>query len=309
MTPRRLAAALACAMAVFVTPSSAQQQATFSSKATGVSVNVMVRDRNAPVTTLTSADFALTDNGVAQTVDAEKAEVLPCDLTLVLDMSSSTTTLVETYRDDVRSIAKMLHPTDRVRLMTFGTSVRQIFPFEPPTTKLPLDRLQAGGVSALLDALLFALPHAPNPDRQHLIVVFTDGDNNLSLVNAKTVGEMASRSDGLLEIALTSKVNADRARDSFRSINYFVIGGHQPADGWTPILRSIAETTGGEVRDADKSGSLKKSFADLFQDIRRSYVLRFAPTGVTAPGWHDLVVSVPGHPTFQVRARKGYVGG
>jgi hypothetical protein len=76
-----------------------------------------------------------------------------------------------------------------------------------------------------------------------------------------------------------------------------------------PILRSIAATTGGEVRDADKSGSLKKTFTDLFADIRRSYVLRFTPTGVAAAGWHDLVVTVPGHPAYTVQARKGYFGG
>ncbi len=308
MTRRYVAVVLACSATMSVALPSTQQQPMFSATGTGVVVHVSVRDRNAPVTTLTPEDFALTDNGVPQTVTAEPAEALPCDLTLVLDMSGSTTTVVQQYKDDVRSIAKMLRPSDRIRLMTFDMSVHEVFPFEPANSTLQLDRLQTGGVSALLDALLFSLPRAPNPDRQHLIVVFTDGAENFSMVNAKTVGDMAARSDGLLEIALTSKVSAGPGPGGIAG-TYTVLGSAQPASGWTPILRSIAETTGGEVRDADKSGSLKKSFADLFQDIRRSYVLRFAPTGVTAPGQHELVITVPRHPTFQVRARKGYFGG
>jgi VWFA-related protein len=304
---RRLILACACAATVSVTPTSAQQVPVFSSRATAVLVNVLVHERNAPVTTLASTDFALTDNGVPQTLEVEPADALPCDLTLVLDMSGSTLTVVQGYKDDVRSIAKMLRPADRVRLLTFDTQVREVFPFESAAAGLQLDQLRAGGTSALLDGLLFALPRTPNPDRQHLVVMFTDGANNSSLVNAKTVADAAARSDGLLEIAVTSKVGAGQS--SGIPIIYSVVGEPQPAGGWVPILRSIAATTGGEVRDADKSGSLKKTFETLFADIRRSYVLRFIPTGVAGPGWHDLVVTVPGHPTYKVQARRGYFGG
>jgi hypothetical protein len=277
-----------------------------------VTVNVSVRDRNAPVTTLTSADFVLTDNGVPQTVDAERTEVLPCDLTLLLDMSGSTAPVVNGYKEDVRNIVKMLRPTDRVRLMTFDFAVHEIFPFEPPTTTLPLDRLRPGSVSSLFEGLLFALPRAPNPDRQHLIVVFTDGAENFSVIDAKAVADAAAHSDALLEIALTSNPSsATSPGQAGRGprVTITVVGPNQPATGWIPILRSIAEATGGEVRDADKSSSLKKTFETLLNDIRRSYVLRFTPTGVAAAGWHDLVVNVAGHPTFQVRARRGYFGG
>jgi hypothetical protein len=225
-------------------------------------------------------------------------------------------------------------------LVTFGTTlpddteVQEVFPFQPATTKLPLDKVKSGlfrplpdgtlspdgtplrpGVTQhtfvftndrtpLFDGILFALPRAPNPDRQHLIVVFTDGGENFSLVSGKTVVDAAARSGGLLEIALTTYESRDHVGNA-------VVHNDAPqtAAVWLPTLRAAAEVTGGDVHDADKSSTLKKTFEALFADIRRSYVLRFTPTGVTADGWHDLVVTVPGHPAYKVQARKGYFGG
>ena len=64
----RLAAVVAALVAGSVVVVVAQQPPTFGRRVDSVRVDVLVTDKGAPMTGLTSADFEVTDNGVAQEV-------------------------------------------------------------------------------------------------------------------------------------------------------------------------------------------------------------------------------------------------
>ena len=54
-------------------------------------------------------------------------------------------------------------------------------------------------------------------------------------------------------------------------------------------------------------GEISSAFLRAIDDFRASYVLRFTPEAVPAPGWHELGVRVTRPGTrYTVRARKGY---
>lgn len=307
-TSRRLIAFSCCAAALAGARPTAQQGPTFTATSAGVTVPVVVRNGLQPVPGLLSVDFVLTDNGVPQTVVAEHVESLPLDVTLALDVSTSATSLIEAFKDDVRNIAKLLRPTDRLRLLSFDSEVRELFPFTPATARLSLDGLTPGRSTALFDGMLFAMARAPNPDRLHLVVVFTDGGELDSLMSGKAVADAAARCDGVLDVALTAKQDHVPGVVEGGTIN----GGSGRGTAvsvWRPVLRAATEVTGGQVYDANESSSLKKTFTGLFDDFHRSYVLRYSATGVTASGWHEIVVTVPTHAGYHVQARRGYFGG
>src|SRR6185295_16766539 len=112
-------------------------------------------DKNLPVTGLTAGDFELRDNGVVQQIAAVRADSVPVDLTLVLDVSSSAKGLIDDFKEDVQRIAQLLRSEDRVRLLALGGTTVQVFGFQPGDANLPLDRLGRGmGETALDDALL-----------------------------------------------------------------------------------------------------------------------------------------------------------
>jgi VWFA-related protein len=73
-------------------------------------------------------------------------------------------------------------------------------------------------------------------------------------------------------------------------------------------LTEAAETTGGALHPpgvfTDRSAAA--IFEKLFNDYRRSYILRYAAEGVARDGWHDITVTTPKYPSYQLRARKGY---
>src|SRR5262249_4779935 len=79
-----------------------QGQATFRGGTDLVTVDVAVRQRNVPVTGLTSADFIVTDNGVRQTVEAVSLESMPANVSLMLDTSGSVETFLDQMKTQVR---------------------------------------------------------------------------------------------------------------------------------------------------------------------------------------------------------------
>jgi hypothetical protein len=51
-----------------------------------------------------------------------------------------------------------------------------------------------------------------------------------------------------------------------------------------------------------------KTFAQILDEFRRSYVLRYSPEGVKAGGWHQVRVEVPSQPGLTIKSRSGYFG-
>jgi VWFA-related protein len=348
---------------------SARQTPIFRANGSIVTVDAIVRNGNVLVSGLTPGDFVLTDNGVPQVISAIATESVPIDLTLVLDISGSTDPGLPDFKDDIRGIVRLLRDGDRVRLMTSARDVRQLSGFVAATSKLPLDDLRSDGPTALLDGILFGLQHTPAPDRQHLIVVFSDGGENESVISGAMLTDAAARADGLLHIILSSSAPPsgrggfstlcrDSPDDDWKSfsVNSFGSKGpcpssvpfnfdyetkqnfvwrpdrgpvalrndrpRQPASTtlsvlplgqltfpFLPTLRAAAEITGGGLHAGISPSNLVKGFKSVFDEFRHSYVLHYSPVGVTSAGWHDVVVTVPSHPGFEVTARKRYFGG
>ena len=108
-----------------------QERPTFRARADLVSVDVSVRNGDLPVLGLAAADFRLFDNGVVQTVEAVETEAVPIDVTLFHDTSPSLAGKIDALKADVRGIAAMLRPMDRLRLLTFDLQVNDVFGWQP----------------------------------------------------------------------------------------------------------------------------------------------------------------------------------
>ena len=72
-----------------------------------------------------------------------------------------------------------------------------------------------------------------------------------------------------------------------------------------PFLRDVTRATGGRLFEAEKIEDLRARFLDVLADIRNRYVLRYAPRGGDAPGWHTLEVKLR-KGAGDVLARPGY---
>jgi VWFA-related protein len=278
----------------------APQQAVFHAGVHAVRVDVSVQAGAVLVPGLTSDDFYLTDNGVGQSVEAVSVDSAPIDVTLLVDTSASTQGVIARFKTAVQRCADMLRPIDRVRLLTVSNRVDEIFPMQRPDRHLPVEAMQTGGGTAVNDATLYAFAWDPGPDRRHLIVAFTDGEDNESASPPDTVVAVATRVDAVMHVVL-AEAYAPLARAS--------LSGTQSAELVSrSAIVDAARRSGGDVHQVTDAVA---AFKEVFDDFRRSYTLYYTPRGVPTSGWHDILVAVrtPNAAQFTVRARKGYVGG
>ena len=135
----------------------ARQQGLFRARTELVAISASVKRGNAAVANLTAADFARHDNDVAQTIDALTIESVPLDVTLFMDTSGSTAGALDRMKRNVVSIAAMLRPDDRFRLLTIGLSVETPVPWQPAGRPVTLAMKAVPGISLVYDALVVAL--------------------------------------------------------------------------------------------------------------------------------------------------------
>jgi len=276
-------------------------QAVYRARTEMVAISASVKRGNAPVTKLTAADFLLTDNGVRQTVEAVTIESVPLDVTLFMDTSGSTAGALDRMKGNVQQIAKMLRPDDQFRLLTIGLSVETPVPWQRAGNSLSLDMKAVPGISVVYDALFVALTHAPAPGRRHLIVAMTDGRDCGSLLDGPRVLDAGGRSEAVLHWIYVSS-QGDFNRQS-------VSAWCTPTDaGEIDYLAQAAQRTGGDKHQSRFGDPAVRTFAQILDEFRRSYVLRYSPQGVKPNGWHAVTVQVPAQPALLIKARSGYFG-
>jgi VWFA-related protein len=322
-----------------------QQRATFRASTTRVGVDVAVRRGNTPATGLTAADFTLTDNGAKQSVEVVSISEIPLDVSLVVDVSGSTSSQVDQYRADIKGLAAELRPIDRLRVLTFGSDFQEVAPFAPPNALGSLDAIDTRGFSSIYDGISAALMHQPALGRRHLIVVFTDGDENKSIVDGDALVALAQRSEGTLHLIAPPRPITAQTTLALPIIREFgdrpqtaapqpyaaggagsVIAsgrGATSADGSPRSTGTQVKAEQGTALKLDEVGRLQRAidenggqvhigssfvpdFKLVFRDFVSSYVLFYEPTKVSDKGWHTLKVTVKG---ATVRARRGYFAG
>jgi len=294
-----LALALALAVPLAI---DAGGQSVFRARVESVAISASVKRGNNTVANLAARDFRVLDNGVEQRVEAVTVETVPLDVTLFMDTSGSTAGSLDRMRKNVTTMAGMLRPEDRFRLLTIGLSVEAPVPWQPGRANMTVDVKVVPGISLVYDALFVALAHEPAQGRRHLVVAMTDGKDCGSLLDGERVYDASGRSEAVLHWIWVSN-SGDFSR--FRANAWCT-----PQDGGViDWVGRTAERTGGEMHKSHFGDPAVKTFKQVLDEFRQSYVLRYSPSGVASPGWHRVRVDVPAQPSYTIRARSGYFGG
>lgn len=281
------------------------QRPVYRTGTQAVSVDVSVRNGNVTVAGLTSADFRLRDNNIPQTITTDVLQGIPIDVTLFLDTSPSTAGKHESLKADVGTIAGMLRPDDRLRVLTLDSKVRDVFGWQPPTGELLMEGLAIASISNVCDALVAALLRRPEPERRHVVIALTDGIDVGSVIGCRVLRALAPRAEAVLHVVRVGSSPVGGARGPRQPVmSYPDLDGVESID-------DAADSTGGQMHDTSSlfsRGGVVGAFKRTFDLFRESYVLRFTPEGVEPGGWHELKVEVVGKGRVTVRARRGYYG-
>ena len=296
---------------VWLPQATQQTPPVFSASVETVYIDAFVSQRGAPVTGLLATDFELRDNGVVQQLDLVARDTQPLLAVLAFDASNSLDgEKLLALKAASQALLATLRPEDEATLLTFSDSIDWLV--QPTTDKAAirtaLDRLRAGGGTPVMDALYAAMT-LPRSSGRTMIVLFTDGVDNLSWLDRRQVQVIAERSNVVVHVvSLQPPVALVAGAES-----PLRFGSHMlPADGTRSLefesswaLRQIAETTGGRYWEAESLDRLKTAFAAIADAMGKRYVLRYSPENVKRPGWHKIDLKVRGNKR-DVHSRSGY---
>ena len=242
-----------------------------------------------PLEGLTASHFELKDDGKVKRVELLAMESVPLTTVFVFDTSDSVRgAKLRALQAAAGAFLDGLRPIDEAGLIAFSEELRWL---ARPTTdkeavRRALARLEAKGATAVWDALSAGMTLLPTASRA-LVVVFSDGQDNLSWLDAPQVRAQAARSNALVQVVGLSSAAA------YADPTY------------VEELRRIAELTGGRFWAADSPARLTAAFRAIVEAMNTRYVLRFDPGADARPGTHRIEVRLKGA-KGDVRARKGY---
>lgn len=295
--------AVLAALGFAVATAAAQEPPRFASEVRLVELDVAVTRDGRPVTGLSTADFEVRDAGVLQTAETLERSKARVQAVLLLDTSESVAG--ERLRQLVtaaRAFVEGLSPEDSVTLLSFSYRVRLIgAPDRPPAeAAIALERLTAGGTTALFDAVAAATALADPRRGRPVLLVFSDGDDRLSWLLERSVIEAARETDVVVHAIGFTPPQA-RPRDRLSRLPNEKLR----LEGSPGFLSHVADATGGRLWFADAPEGLRAAFLSVLEELRERYLLRYEPTGVPAGGWHPVEVRIR-RKGLAVRCRPGY---
>jgi len=274
--------------------------------------------RNKLVPDLEKADFKIFDDKAPQEIRYFSRQTdLPLRIGMLLDTSNSIRDRLKFEQDASTNFlfSVLRHNKDEAFVMTFDDEpqIIQKFTGDAGALRDEIFKTRAGGGTAIYDAIYSAclneLSHPPRPPGdqpdvvRRVMIVISDGDDNLSTRTRAEAIEMAQRASVVIYTISTSTQwialsQTDPSKAAHRK-NHLTPGDQ--------ILQDLAEETGGRAFFPYHVDDLDQSFQDIGDELRNEYSIAYSPTNYVMDGrYHKIRIETPDHKGYQVRARHGY---
>ena len=299
VTSRALAAATLALAALGAASRGAGQEArplTFGTDVGLVRLDVTVeRSDGRFVTDLKESDFELLEDGRPQEISTFTREELPVSMVLLVDSSISVADRMPIAQGASARFVGGLRPDDEVRVTSFneGVTVLQDFTSDKEALRSAIDRITAGGATALYNALYATLrgrapQWAEGRLRRRVIVLLSDGEDTASLVWEEQVVELVRRREATVHVIALRK-ESDASNRSAR------------------ILRLLSAESGGDVHRPDSIRDLDSVYSRIADELRSQYMVGYVSSNPSQDGsWRKIELRVKGKRDLQVRHRVGY---
>jgi VWFA-related protein len=234
---------------------------------------------------------------------------LPLRIGILLDTSNSIRPRLEFEKEAANDFLQHVirRNKDQAFLMTFDNEPEVIQDFTGDLSLLTdaIRKQRAGGGTALDDAIYRAaeklsnppLPKGPNPEVRRVLVVISDGDDNLSDHALSESVEAAIRAEAAIYCVST---NTD----------WLAIDGDKPrkmhVEGGDKVLEEFADQSGGRVFYPYKVDDLAQSFVDIGTELRSQYFIAYSPSNPQSTGKYRKIEVQTDRKGLNVRTRKGY---
>jgi Ca-activated chloride channel family protein len=146
----------------------------------------------------------------------------------------------------------------------------------------------AGDDAALYNCLLLTVEDAARYTGRKVVVVFSNGPDNASLVPPEDVAELAQSTGTIIYMISTREAQLEPIS--------------------TAVFERMSKATGGKAYFARNWNDEKKAFAFIQDDLAHLYSLSYYPQFNPSGGWRTITVKLVGKDLqkYHVRTRAGY---
>ncbi len=193
-------------------------------------------------------------------------------------------------QDAISDFVRSLEGPDRIAFYSYSRDLSR-------DSRLTADRSQllrgvrastAGDDAALYNALLLTLKDARQFTGRKVIVVFSNGPDNTSMVAPEDVGELA-QSEGIPIYMISTRAALEDPVSS-------------------AVFERISAATGGKAYFAKNWTDQRAAFASIREDLSHLYSISYYPQFNANRGWRNITVKLAGEAAkkYKIRTRSGY---
>lgn len=238
---------------------------------------------------LSRDSFQILENGTPQRIANFETNQQSISCAILLDTTGSMTFALPLVKNSVVKLIDQLNPADSVAIFTFAERVvvRQDFTTDKAAAKRAVLRTRAQGGTALFDALSETADELAKRPGKKVLIVFTDGDDNSSILNANAAVARARK----LGIPLYSIAEGEATRSA----------------GLRKLLAEMSLRTGGVAYEVKKPNDVSTVFHGIASDLQHLYMISYKPSTTNLNGeWRKIDLQVKGLKDYRIRAKEGY---
>jgi VWFA-related protein len=237
---------------------------------------------------LTASQFSIQEEGQSKPVFAFENRTAAVSVALLFDTTGSMVETLPPLKNAAMQLVDDLRPIDSVAVYSFADAVTELqpFTFDREAAKRAILKTHAQGITALYDALVRVNHDLAGRPGKKVIIVFTDGADNASMLTPNTAIERAkSRGIPIFTIAQGEALQDPRLLKE---------------------LNNISQSTGGTQFLIRRLSDISAVFEKVSQDLMHGYLVAFQPSPGDNRTWRKIEVVLSGAKGLHVRAREGF---
>src|SRR5690242_7647080 len=192
--------------------------------------------------------------------------------------------------DAIADFVRGLDRSDSVAVYTFSRNLSRAASLtrDHSDAIAGLRKSVAGDDTALYNCLLLTLRDAAKVPGRKVIIVFSNGPDNASMVAPTDVSTVAEDEGIPIYVISTTEVNKDAIS--------------------TNVFRRLAQRTGGKAYHAKTWQKQVEAFEDIREDMSNSYTVTYYPQPNPNEGFRKITVEIANDPgkKYRVHCRPGY---
>ena len=247
---------------------------------------------------LKAKDFALTEDGVSQSVDSFSAEEAPFAAAILVDMSGSMNYKFSLVRAAAASFVEQIRDNDQVAVYGFNNQVKRFQDFSNvrDITDYIWDA-EARESTKLYDCLNEAIDAlAARDEKRRAILLISDGCDTSSKSNL----------DAVMKKALAAGVNIYTVDLTDSSDTTVSSNERLMLQRGRSEMKEFANQTGAQYVYSPKGDNLQEAFTNIIDELRNQYTLTYYTTNSKHDGRYRKINLAMLQPKLSARTRRGY---